>query len=47
MITGPATKITNLGALKIVLGMKRFLLYLAFVMVFSLVTGLFVNLMIC
>lgn len=24
MITGPATKITNLGALKIVLGMKRF-----------------------
>ncbi len=46
MITGPATKITNLGALKIVLGMKRFLLYLAFVMAFSLVTGLFVNLII-
>ncbi len=43
MITGPATKITNLGALKIVLGMKRFLLYLAFVVVFSLVTGLIVN----
>ena len=43
MITGPATKITNLGALKIVLGMKRFLLYLAFVMAFSLVTGLIVN----
>ena len=39
MITGPATKITNLGALKIVLGLKRFLLYLAFVMVFSLATG--------
>ena len=32
MITGPATKITNLGALKIVLGLKHFLLYLAFVM---------------
>lgn len=46
MITGPATKITNLGALKIVLGMKRFLLYLAFVMAFSLVTGLIVNLVI-
>lgn len=46
MITGPATKITNLGALKIVLGMKRFLLYLAFVMAFSLVTGLLVNLVI-
>ena len=44
MITGPATKITNLGALKIVLGMKRFLLYFAFVMVFSLATGLLVNL---
>lgn len=32
MITGPATKITNLGAVKIVLGMKRFALYLAYVM---------------
>ena len=28
MITGPATKITNLGALKIVLGIKNFVLYL-------------------
>ena len=44
MITGPATKITNLGAMKIVLGVKRFLLYLAFVMAFSLATGLLVNL---
>ncbi len=43
MITGPATKITNLGAVKIVLGMKRFLLYLTFVMVFSLACGLMVN----
>ena len=43
MITGPATKITNLGALKIVLGTKRFLLYIAFVMSFSLVTGMIVN----
>ena len=32
MITGPATKITNLGAVKIVLGTRRFLLYLGFVM---------------
>ena len=46
MITGPSTKITNLGALKIVLGMKHFLIYLAFVMAFSLVTGLAVNLLI-
>ncbi len=46
MITGPATKITNLGALKIVLGVKRFIIYIAFVMIFSLVTGLFVNIII-
>lgn len=44
MITGPATKITNLGAVKIILGVKRFLLYLAFVMLFSLATGILVNL---
>ncbi len=43
MLTGPATKITNLSALKIVLGIRRFLLYLAFVMVFALSTGLLVN----
>lgn len=46
MITGPSTKITNLGALKIVLGLKHFLLYLTFVMVFSFLTGLVVNLFI-
>ncbi len=44
MLTGPSTKITNLGALKIVLGMKRFLLYLAFVMTFSLAAGVLINL---
>lgn len=44
MVTGPATKITNLGAVKIVLGLKRFLLYLAYVMVFALFTGWIVNL---
>ena len=44
MLTGPSTKITNLGALKIVLGVKRFLLYLAFVMLFSFMTGMVVNL---
>ncbi len=46
MITGPATKITNLGAVKIVLGIKRFILYITFIMFFSLVTGLVVNLII-
>ncbi len=44
MITGPATKITNLGALKIVLGFKHFALYLAFVMVYALLSGFAVNL---
>lgn len=44
MITGPATKITNLGALKIALGAKNFVIYLAFVVLFSLATGFAVNL---
>ncbi len=44
MITGPATKITNLGAVKIVLGWKRFLLYILYVLVFSWITGMIVNL---
>lgn len=45
MITGPATKITNLGALKIVLGIRRFILYIVFVMIFSLLTGLVTNIL--
>lgn len=43
MITGPATKITNLGALKIVLGAKRFGIYLLYVIATSLVIGLAVD----
>ncbi len=43
MLTGPATKITNLGALKIVLGIKKFLLYLVFIIVFSIATGFIIN----
>lgn len=43
MLTGPSTKITNLGALKIVLGIRRFALYLVFVMAFSWLTGILVN----
>lgn len=46
MITGPATKITNLGALKIVMGIKNFVIYLIYVMVFAFVTGLAVNLLV-
>ncbi len=43
MITGPATKITNLGALKSVLGIKRFMIYLLYIMVFAFVSGIFIN----
>ncbi len=46
MITGPATKITNLGALKIVLGLKRFVLYIAFILTYSFLTGILINLFI-
>lgn len=46
MITGPSTKITNLGALKIVLGVKHFIYYLLFVMVVSFATGIIINIVI-
>jgi uncharacterized membrane protein YraQ (UPF0718 family) len=44
MIAGPAMKITNLGALKIVLGLKHFLYYIMFAIAVSLLTGLVVTL---
>ena len=43
MITGPGTKVTNLGALKIVLGIKNFIIYLAYVIVFACVSGLLID----
>ena len=43
MLTGPATKITNLGALKIVLGNRRFLIYLGYIVLFSMAAGLVVD----
>ncbi len=43
MITGPATKITNLGAVKIVLGARRFILYLAFTILFALAAGIIID----
>ena len=46
MITGPSTKITNLGAVKIVLGMKKFIAYLFFVVAFAFVTGIITNLLV-
>jgi uncharacterized protein len=46
MITGPATKITNLGALKIVLGIKNFCIYIVYVILFSLLSGYVVDLVV-
>ncbi|MBD5145382.1 MAG: permease [Ruminococcus sp.] len=46
MITGPATKITNLGALKIVLGAKRFIAYILFTILFAFLTGIVTNLLV-
>ncbi len=46
MITGPATKITNLGAMKIVLGARRFGLYLVYGIFFALVSGLIINMVV-
>jgi len=44
MITGPAAKITNLSALKIVLGIKHFLFYLLFSVIFALFNGFIIDL---
>lgn len=46
MITGPATKISNLGAMKIVLGLKRFGLYIIFSMGFAFLSGMIIDLFI-
>ena len=44
MITGSATKITNLGALKTVLGIKNLIIYWVFIILFSCISGLLINL---
>jgi uncharacterized membrane protein YraQ (UPF0718 family) len=44
MITGPATKITNLGAVKIILGAKRFVFYIVFTILSAFAAGLFIDL---
>jgi len=46
MISGPAIKITNLSALKIVLGTKRFALYILFSMAFAFSAGILVDLIV-
>ncbi len=44
MLTGPATKLTNLAALKAVLGWRSFACYLIFVLLFAVGCGLLINL---
>lgn len=39
MISGPATKLNNLSAVKMILGRYNFILYLAYCMAFSLIAG--------
>ena len=43
MITGPATKITNISAVKIILGRRSFCYYLLFVMIFSVMSGFLID----
>lgn len=43
MITGLVTKITNLGAVKIVLGTRYFILYLVFNILFAVIAGVIVD----
>ena len=45
MITGPATKITNLGAVKIILGMRNFVLYIIYNIVFAVLAGFLTNIL--
>ncbi len=44
MIAGPATKISNLGALKIVLTNRHFAIYLAFAIIYASLSGFILNL---
>lgn len=44
MIAGPGTKLTNLGALKSALGMRNFVIYIVYVIVFAAGSGLIIDL---
>ena len=46
MMSGPATKLTNLSAVKMIFTGKRFSLYLLFVLLFALSSGFLVNLIV-
>ena len=46
MLAGAATKITNLTAVKIILGAGNFILYIVFNIIFSICAGLLANVII-
>jgi len=43
MVAGPATKITNLGAVKIILGLRNFALYLVYCLLLALAAGVLID----
>ena len=43
MITGPAMKITNISAVKVILGVKDFCFYIAFSVLFAFLTGFLID----
>ena len=43
MVTGQAMKITNLGAVKIILGIKHFFVFLLFTLLFAILSGLAID----
>ncbi len=43
MLTGAATKFTNLGAVKIVLGARNFVLYIIYNLIFGICMGILIN----
>lgn len=43
MITGPATKVTNLSAVKIILGIKNLILFIAFNFSFAILAGIVID----
>lgn len=43
MLTGPATKFSNLSAVKIILGARNYIIYLCYIIMFSILTGFIVD----
>ena len=46
MLTGPSTGLMNLGTARTVLGMKKYLAYVLFIIVFAFITGMITNLLV-